>query len=90
MVHTALLFKAKPKTGPARPNLKTSPAGLVQILKAKFHYAILVADRSVAGRRPEASWNLAYLRQVCDQDSVMEFGFEPVCNQVRAMSTCRI
>jgi len=29
-------------------------------LKAKFHYAILVADRSDAGRRPAASWNLAY------------------------------
>ena len=32
--------------------------------KAKFHYAILVADRSEArrrpGRRPAASWNLAY------------------------------
>jgi len=30
------------------------------MVKAKFHYAILVADRSVAGRRPAASWNLAY------------------------------
>jgi len=29
-------------------------------LKAKFHYAILVADRSQAGRRPAARWNLAY------------------------------
>ena len=29
-------------------------------LKAKFHYAILVADRSDAGRRPAANWNLAY------------------------------
>jgi len=29
-------------------------------LKAKLHYAILVADRSEAGRRPAASWNLAY------------------------------
>jgi len=29
-------------------------------IKAKFHYAILVADRSEAGRRPAASWNLAY------------------------------
>jgi len=28
--------------------------------KAKFHYAILLADRSEAGRRPAASWNLAY------------------------------
>ena len=28
--------------------------------KAKFHYAILVADRSKAGRRHAASWNLAY------------------------------
>jgi len=30
------------------------------IAKSKFHYAILVADRSEAGRRPAASWNLAY------------------------------
>jgi len=29
-------------------------------LKAKFHYAILVADRSEDGRRHAASWNLAY------------------------------
>jgi len=29
-------------------------------IKTKFHYAILVADRSEAGRRPAASWNLAY------------------------------
>ena len=32
----------------------------ISVLKAKFHYAILVADRSEAGRRPAASWNLAY------------------------------
>ena len=30
------------------------------LLKAKFHYAILVADRFEAGRRPAASWSLAY------------------------------
>jgi len=41
-------------------------------VKAKFHYAILVADRSEAGGRPAASWNLAYqelagLRHVSDQ-----------------------
>ena len=30
------------------------------VIKAKFHHAILVADRSEAGRRPVASWNLAY------------------------------
>jgi len=30
------------------------------LFKAKFHYAILVAERSEAGRRPAASWNLAY------------------------------
>jgi len=33
---------------------------LALLLKAKFYYAILVADRSKAGRRPAASWNLAY------------------------------
>jgi len=32
----------------------------VYLLQAKFHYAILVAGRSEAGRRPAASWNLAY------------------------------
>jgi len=30
------------------------------IVKAKFNYAILVADRSEAGRRPAPIWNLAY------------------------------
>jgi len=30
------------------------------LVKAKFHYAIRVADRSEDGRRPAASWNLAY------------------------------
>ena len=33
---------------------------IVDRFKAKFHYAILVADRSEAGRRLAASWNLAY------------------------------
>ena len=62
----------------------------------------LVADRFEAGRRPAAIWNLAYvtaselarasrsatsLGPVCDQNSVMEFGFEPVCDQVRAGSS---
>jgi len=28
-------------------------------IKAKFHYTILVADRSEAGSRPAANWNLA-------------------------------
>ena len=60
------------------------------IIKAKFHYAILVADRSEAGRRPtiaRASSLLVIgqiparcrsatsLGPVCDQDSVMGFGF---------------
>jgi len=31
-----------------------------RLLKAKFRYAILVAGRSEAGRRPVTSWNLAY------------------------------
>jgi len=30
-----------------------------QLFKTKFHYAILVADRFEAGRRPAASWNFA-------------------------------
>jgi len=30
------------------------------LVKDKFHYTILVADRPEAGRRPAASWNLAY------------------------------
>ena len=66
------------------------------------------ADRFEAGRRPAASWNLAYrlarqqranmsyqvcdksstiLGPVCDQDSVMEFGLDLVCDQVRAGSS---
>jgi len=63
-------------------------------LKAKFHYAILVADRSEAGRRPVADLlarassmlvigqisarcrSATSLGPVCDQDSVMEFGFQ--------------
>jgi len=77
-------------------NSKISCLSLDSSLKAKFNHAILVADRSEAGRRPAASWNLhelASLRQVCDQPwtchSVMEFGFEPVCDQVRACSKSR-
>ena len=30
------------------------------LVKAKFHYAILVTDRSEAGGTPAAGWNLAY------------------------------
>jgi len=33
---------------------------VLYFVKAKFHYAILVADRSEAGGRPASSWNLAY------------------------------
>jgi len=29
-------------------------------IKTKFHYAILVTDRSEASRKPAASWNLVY------------------------------
>jgi len=59
------------------------------LVKAKFHYVILVVDRSEAGRKPAASWNLAYqlasselarvsrsvtsCGPVCDHESVMEF-----------------
>jgi len=63
------------------------PQATLHILKAKFHYAILVADRSEAGRRPASSLLASYIvldrknysslpvcGQVCDQDSVMEFG----------------
>jgi len=32
----------------------------IEMVKAKFHYAILVVDRSEAGRRPAASGNVAY------------------------------
>jgi len=65
-------------------------------VKAKFHYAILVADSSEAGHRPAASWNLTYhlareqrasrsatsLGPVCDQDSLKEFSFDSVCDQI--------
>ena len=57
-----------------------------QTVKAKFHYAILVADRFEAGRRPDSSLlvtgqiparcrSATSFGPVCDQDSVMEFGF---------------
>jgi len=53
--------------------------------EAKFHYAILVADRSEAGSRPASSLlvigqipvrcrSATSFGPVCDQDSVMEFG----------------
>jgi len=64
---------------------------LLCALKAKIHYAILVADRSVAGCIPETCSKLEFglsfselarastsansFEPVCDQDSVMEFGF---------------
>jgi len=68
----------------------------IRSIKAKFHYAIWSQTRSklvsdlqlVLDDRP----NFCSLH-VCDQlrtclrsDSVMEFGFEPVCDQVRAGS----
>ena len=61
----------------------------VVTVKAKFHYAILVAHRSEACRRPtarcgiwpitsseiaRASRSATSLGLVCDQDSVLEFG----------------
>ena len=70
--------------------------------KHTVDYAILVADRSEAGRRPAASWNSAYhlarygiagLRQVgdlgpvCDQDSVMEFGLDQLRTGLRPGSS---
>jgi len=42
---------------------RTEQITKVLTVKAKFHYAILVADRSEAGRRPAASSNLAYHQQ---------------------------
>jgi len=53
----------------------------LRLLKAKFHYAVLVVDRSEAGIWPITSSDLARasrsatsLGPVCDQDSVTEFG----------------
>jgi len=40
--------------------------------------SLQVSDRSATSLGP-----------VCDLDSVIEFGFEPVCDQVRAGSSCR-
>jgi len=65
-------------------------------VRAKFHYAIMVADRPEAGRRPAASWNLAYhlaryaselagLRPASNRSATRFDRFE----QVRAISTCR-
>jgi len=42
-----------------------------------------VSKKTTVLPRP-ASW-----LQLCDQYGVMEFGFEPVCDQLRAISTCR-
>jgi len=39
--------------------IKLRVPSIANLLKAKFHYDILVADRSEAGRRSAASWNLA-------------------------------
>jgi len=56
-------------------------------VRSQIPVCYLVADRSEAGRRPAASWNLAYStsKQVCDQlrtclrpDGVMEFGLQRV------------
>jgi len=47
-------------------------------LKAKFHYAILVADRFEAGRRPAASWSLSYHLARCRAAT----SFEPLCDQI--------
>ena len=44
----------------------------------------LVRSRFEAGRRQVRSW----FAPVCDQDSVMEFCFEPVCDLLRAGSSC--
>jgi len=59
----------------------------------------LVADLQLAGIWPiiqlasselaRPSRSATSLGPVCDQDSVMEFGFEPICDQVRAGSSYR-
>jgi len=41
--------------------------------KAKFHYAILIADLV---RGWSQTWSQTSCEPVCDQDSVMEFGFK--------------
>jgi len=58
--------------------------------KAKFHYAIwfeagskMVADSFEAGRGPVGD----QLRASFEPDSVTEFNFEPVCDQLRAGSS---
>ena len=45
-----------------------------------YHY--LASSELARASRSEIS-----LGPVCDQDSVMEFGFEPVCDQVRPGSS---
>jgi len=54
--------RTKGRSSAVRPTNRT-PSSFVSlrgVAKAKFHYVILVADRSEAGRRLAASWNLAY------------------------------
>ena len=72
--------------------------------EAKFHYAILVADRSEAGRRPVADLAASELHdrpnssslQVCDQlrtclqpDSVIEFGFKRFLYHIVLNERCK-
>ena len=42
------------------PSFTSLPLNDRNSVQAKFYHAILVADRSEDGRRPAASWNLAY------------------------------
>ena len=91
-------FRRLLKTYSARSALEALHNALYKLLltylrKAKFHYVILFADRSEAGRRrvadllararlllvigqiPARCMSATSLGPVCDQDSVMEFGF---------------
>jgi len=62
-----------------RGNRKKSLSDSARLLKAKFDYAVLVADRSVAGIWPitqRASRSAISLGPIYDKDSVMEVGFK--------------
>jgi len=48
-------------------------------VKVKIHYAIVVAERSEAGRRPAASWNLAYQTHIDTHRETQTYSSQYCC-----------
>jgi len=53
-----------------------------ELTKSQTPLRYLVADRSEAGRRPAASWNLAYHLARWQRASRSATSFRPVCDQI--------